>query len=87
MKSLIRTLARRIKIGPFSKLALGLVLELMCPRPDWKRGKRETGRNIPGIRSTDCTTKYRLIWVDINQQGKKIDQRGKVCWRGMGVGL
>ena len=79
MKNLIRTVAERIKIGPFSAaapyLAPGLVLGLMCPRPDWKRAERETGRNIPGIWSTDCTTKYRLIWVDINQKGKS--KRGK----------
>ena len=53
---------------------------LMCPHPDWKRGERETGRNIPGIRSTDCTTKYRLIWVDINQKGKNLTEEVGKSW-------
>ena len=53
----------------------------IVPLPDWKRAERETGKNIPGIRSTaDCTTKYRLICGDINQQESINWLNGEFMW-------
>ena len=53
----------------------------IVPLPDWKRAERETGKNIPGIRSTaDCTTKYRLICRDINQQESINWLNGEFMW-------
>ena len=53
----------------------------IVPLPDWKRAERETGKNIPGIRSTaDCTTKYRLLCGDINQQESINWLNGEFMW-------
>ena len=53
----------------------------IVPLPDWKRAERETGKNIPGIRSTaDCTTKYRLICGDINQPESINWLNGEFMW-------